>query len=380
MKVLSIGSDKKLFDGSSPVAVRNADYGRGMEELHIVVFSLASKGLKEKKLSGNVTAYPTNSFSKIFYIWDAIRLGKNIIRQNKFVRGNSVITCQDPFESGFAGWRISKKFSLPLHLQIHTDFLSPYFKTSLLQRFRVALAKFLLPKASAVRVVSKRIADSMEKAGIHLTRKAEILPIFVDKTALESKNSGANLKEMFPQFKFIILMASRLSEEKRISDAISAFAEVLKKYPQTGLVIAGDGTLRKNLEEKAKKLSIQKSVIFLGWRDDVYTLMKSANMFLSASAYEGYGMSVIEAGLAGCPVLTTDAGLSGDILVHKKNSYICPVNDIMCLRDFILEFIENNESRLILSQILASDIASATPSKEEYVRRYVDSLRSALNK
>lgn len=373
MKVLSIGTDRKMFEENSPVLLRQIDYTSRMEEMHVVVFTLKNSGLK-KKTVGNLHIYPTNSFSKFFYISDAVRIGKKIILENKFVRGDSVVTCQDPFECGFVGWRISRKFKLPLHLQIHTDFLDHHFSNSLLQKIRVMTAKFILPRANYVRVVSKRISDSIKKEKINLKHEPRILPIRIDAEALAENKPEVDFSKMFPQFRFTVLMASRLTKEKNIDHALKAFSKVLKSHPYAGLIIAGDGPLREFLERKTKTLGIEKNVVFLGWRDDVFSLMKSANMFLNCSAYEGYGMSIIEAGLAKCPVLTTNVGVTGYFLVHKKNSYICPVGDIMCLYDGIIDVLNDNGFRYNMAEKLAFDVESAIPKKEEYIRRYVELL------
>src|SRR5271156_2813947 len=105
MKILSIGKDKNLdvFNRDSAVAKRNIAYGKKIGEVHIIVFGMKSTGLSSLKLSDEVTVYSTQSSSRWVYVCDAIRLGKKIILDNKFVRGESVITCQDPFECGFVG-------------------------------------------------------------------------------------------------------------------------------------------------------------------------------------------------------------------------------------------------------------------------------------
>ena len=384
MKVLSIGRDKegKIFDKNSAVSGRNISYGQSMQSLDIVVFTLKSQGFKKIKISENVTVYPTNSASRWFFVWNAISLGKKIIRENKFVRGDCVITCQDPFECGFIGWRIAKYFRLPLHLQIHTDFLSPHFKTSFFQGFRVFVAKFLIPRADFVRVVSLRIAKSLEKAHIKLKHSARVLPIRVDVESIISegaKNENSDLKKLFPQFKFIILMASRLTKEKRVSDAISAFAGIVPDHPYVGLVIVGDGPLRDHLQNEAKNLSISEKVVFLGFRSDIFSLIKSANLFLSTSEYEGYGMSMLEAGLTHLSVLSTNVGVAGEILVHLKNSYICPVGDIFCISEGIKTLISDNSLRYQLSQTLFENINSHIPTKEEYIKSYVALLEEAAH-
>jgi glycosyltransferase involved in cell wall biosynthesis len=391
MKVLTIARDKngKIFDKNSAVSERNVSYGELMQSLDIVVFTLKSQSFEKTKLSENVTVYPTNSASRWFFVWDAILLGKKIIRQDGFVRGDSVVTCQDPFECGFVGWCITRHFRLPLHLQIHTDFLSRYFQTTFFQRLRVWMARFLLPRADFIRVVSLRVAESLKNSGIKLKNPPRVLPIRIDFEKIISEKSDddiaiddkSNLKKLFPRFKFYILMASRLTEEKCVNDALSAFAKLVKKHSYAGLFIAGSGPMLASLEEKSRVLNISDNVVFLGERSDIVALMKSANIFLSTSLFEGYGMSVVEAGLSRLPVLSTGVGIAGEILVHMKNSYICPVHDISCIAQGIETIITDNSLRTVLAQNLFDDIYSRMSSREEYTKSYVALLKeSSQNK
>ena len=384
MKVLSIDRDRdrKIFEDGDATRERMVEYGKKMEEMHSVVFVLKKHGLKTIAISENVFVHPTNSLSRWFFLWDAIRLGKKIIRENKFVRGDCVVTCQDPFECGFVGWRVAGAFHLPLHLQIHTDFLSRHFKTSFLQKCRVWFAKFLIPRADFIRAVSLRIVESLKDAGVKTKHPVRILPIRIDAEAIISKNSTAensDLKKMFPQFKFIILMASRLSKEKRIIDAISAFASVAKNYPDAGLVIAGDGPLLSELKNKAKNMDIFDKVFFLGFCEDIFSLMKTADIFLTCSEYEGYGMSVVEAGLSHLPVISTAVGLSGELLIHLKNSYICPVYDTVCIAKGIEMMLGNEDLRRELSTALFADITARMPKKDEYIDSYIALLEEAVH-
>src|SRR3989344_1163711 len=138
MKVLSIGSDRNIFKEGSAVRARMLEYGRLFEELHIIVFvnrfKINDLGFKVKKvqISKNIWVYPTHSLSRWFYVFDAIRIGKSIIEK---ARNDFVVSGQDPFECGLAASRIAHLFTVPLHIQIHTDFLSPHFRSaSLLNR------------------------------------------------------------------------------------------------------------------------------------------------------------------------------------------------------------------------------------------------------
>ena len=178
MKVLTIGTDKKLFEEESAVLVRQKEYASKIDELDIVVFSLKKEQYKSVSF-GNLHIYPTNSSTRFSYISDAVKIGKEIIQKNGLNKGYFVISTQDPFETGLVGYKLKKKFNLPLQIQIHTDFLSSYFKNSFLNHIRVVIANFLIPKADALRVVSTVIEDSLNKKFQNIKNKINVLPILL---------------------------------------------------------------------------------------------------------------------------------------------------------------------------------------------------------
>lgn len=295
--------------------------------------------------------YPTNSRSRLFYIIDTLGIFKKFIKKELI----GLVSSQDPFETGLAAYIISKFFKIPLHLQVHTDFLGPYFeKESLLNRIRVLIAKFLIPRAACIRVVSERIKKSL----LRVTRcglRVAVLPIFVDVKKIQEADiradlpaGKAGLRKKYPQFNFIILMASRLTKEKNIGLAIEAMAEIIKKHPKTGLVIAGDGPEKENYPLLVTRYGLQNNVIIEPWTNDVISYYKTADLFLLTSNYEGYGMAVVEAMAAGCPVIMTDVGLANEVLVDKKDGLVIPVNNKEKLCEAILNLIENRGLRTAL--------------------------------
>jgi glycosyltransferase involved in cell wall biosynthesis len=377
MNIISIGTDRNVFKSESSVLKRVVLYGSELENLHIIVFALKKLKLKDIKISSNVFAYSTNSFSRFLYFIDAFFLGWKIIRNNGLNKNNTVITCQDPFESGFAGLLLSKCFNLALHIQIHTDLLSPYFKYSFLQKIRVFLAKIVLPNADFIRVVSKRIFDSLSKSGLKLRGVVSVLPILVDKSQFKY---GGDLKKEFPDFRFHILVASRLEEEKGVKDAILAFKKVLINFPEAGLFVAGSGREELKLKSLVSMLGIYKNVVFLGWRNDLSGLIKSADLFLQTSYFEGYGMSLVEAGLLGCPVVSTDVGIAGEILKDDVNSFVCPVSDIICMQNKIEKFLRDKSLRDNFSIYLKDDVEKSLLSQDEYLKRYIGQLKNTYDK
>ena len=86
-------------------------------------------------------------------------------------------------------------------------------------------------------------------------------------------------------------------------------------------------------------------VVFLGNRPDARGLMASAQAFIQASAYEGYGRTLIEAALAKVPIITTDVGIVGEVFKGFQDVLSVPVADPTALSLAIVGFIEDNAVR-----------------------------------
>ncbi|MDP3727238.1 MAG: glycosyltransferase [bacterium] len=327
MKPLVIGTDTAIFQANSG-AERHIDaYGRLFEELHIVVYT--ARGFAPRTLPSGAQIYPTNSRWFFLRPFDAAGIGRRIAREH----GIDVISVQDPAESGLAGWLVKLRTGLPLHIQLHTDVLSPYFRrNSWKERMRYWLARFVIPRGDAFRVVSERICISLiSHFKFLISKPITVLPIFVDRAAIANAAPKFSLREHYPEFDFVILMVSRLNRDKRIDVALNAFQELLQEFPKTGLVIVGDGPEEKKLKVKSEKLKVFNSVVFEGWQRDLIPYYKGADLYLLTSAFEGYGRTVIEAAAAGAPVVMTDVGVAGEIIRDGETGRVVPVGDPMAL-------------------------------------------------
>lgn len=325
MKLLMISKDRKVFDEGSDVRLRTLEYSKLFDELHVVVLAKTPNDKLQEKIGHNLVLYSphSNNFFFVFLkAWGVVfRLGGKLRKEK-----DAWVTAQDPFESGFLAFLVSKMFSLKLQLQIHTDFLSPYFKKgSFLNRFRVFLSKRILSSADSIRVVSVRIKDSLSslKALSSKPQTIHTLPVFVDADKIKNQKISFDLRKKYPEFGKIILIASRLTKEKNIFLGLDVFKKILAKQNNVGLIVAGEGPLRGALEKYAEKIGVVKQVRFLGWQKDIISFYKSADLFLSTSFYEGYGMSILEALLSGCPVLSTDVGIAreaGALIIASLNA------------------------------------------------------------
>jgi glycosyltransferase involved in cell wall biosynthesis len=133
---------------------------------------------------------------------------------------------------------------------------------------------------------------------------------------------------------------ARLDPIKNHSMMLEAFALVLKEYPNTVLIIVGDGEERENIENKIKQLGIQDKVILPGYDPQPQHYLALMDIFLLSSLSEGTSMTLLEAMSIGIPSVVTDAGGNSEIITHKQTGLISPNNKLAEYTHAILETIE----------------------------------------
>lgn len=366
--------DRKIFEKDSAVRTRIIEYGGLFRTLHVIVFTLERHEAKPEQLAPNVWVYPTHSWSKLDYLMDTFVIARaELLVQGKLMA--DVITAQGP-EAGLIGYFLAKKYERRLQLQLHGETFSPHFDSAIpFNGLRRLITNWLVPRASCVRVVSKREQAELEKRFPSMKERISFLPIYVDIEHYKNTERAFDLHDKYPDFPFIILMSTRLTSEKNVGFALEVFAQVLGHYRRAGLLIAGDGPERRALEKKARELGIRENVVFMGWQEDMISCYKSANLFLHTSRYEGYGMALVEAAACGIPIVTSDVGIASELKNEQGGAMVCPVDDRECFVREIVAFLNDNTRRLFshfaVEQILQSGVAA---TKEEYLAAYQKSI------
>ncbi len=371
MKVLMVSGDRAYFDEKSAVRKRAVAYGSVLTELHIIVTTTQSMGFSRTKLADNIWLYPTNSAFKALMWLDAIFLGRGL-------PPTELVTSQDPFELGLASYAIANDHSARLQLQIHTDFMSPHYRRQgVVQSIRVRIARYLIPKADCVRVVSERICTSL--AGMTLRKEPHVLPVYTDMQHFLSDEPLFSLHTKYPQFNFIVLMMSRLTKEKDIQTGMRAFKILLEKDTRAGLCIVGDGEEMGALKKYAHELGIENSVVFAGWQQDTLSYLKSADVFLNTSLYEGYALTLVEAAATKRPIVTTNVGVAGELLMNHRHALIAPVGGVKELGSHLVALMADNTLRERIAVNAHEEVlASATISFEDYLERMKNSFSSCF--
>lgn len=97
----------------------------------------------------------------------------------------------------------------------------------------------------------------------------------------------------------------RFMKQKNHEFLIDIFNEIYIKNNNAVLVLVGDGPLQEQIEKRVKKLNIESAVRFLGVRKDINKIYQIMDIFLFPSLYEGLGMVLIEAQIAGLACITS---------------------------------------------------------------------------
>lgn len=346
MKVLFVSNDPTILEAGSGTYLRMKEYANTCESLHIVTAGKHTKRIDDDTL--HVHAVTCNRLTRVHAL---ARAARTIILAESI----QVVSAQDPFEHGLAALKATRGTNAKLHIQVHTDFLSPWFVREsniralkvpmpFVNRLRRRIAKQVLPQAHGIRCVSVRIKESLIKAYGATISVPTVIPIQVFTVVPEAVPLPTN------PFTFTLITVGRLEAEKRIQDILTALWIIRDRYPSVGLLVVGKGSELPRLLALAHKLKLEGRVLFTNaWRTDAWGLMRSSQAYIQASAYEGYGRTLVEAALAEVPIITTDVGIVGEVFIGYEDVLAAPVADPMALAVHIGKLVEDLQARTLLT-------------------------------
>ena len=160
----------------------------------------------------------------------------------------------------------------------------------------------------------------------------------------------------------LLLTVAQFVPCKGHATLLEAMASVVPQHPEVRAAFAGDGPLRDSLQETARQLGIASRVRFLGHRSDVPDLLAAADLFVLPSLSEALPVTLMEAMLAGCPIVTTDAGGIGDLVGAQGSdppvAWIVPAGDSHALASAMVQALDDpvlRADRIARAQRRAAD-------------------------
>lgn len=171
---------------------------------------------------------------------------------------------------------------------------------------------------------------SFASTNLHPRRQGKVIyvpGIGIDDKEYSSINVDREQKKRelsIPTHAVMILSVGELNKNKHHEIIIRAMEHI----PDAHYVIAGQGELLNKLKELAAKYSVSDRVHFLGFRDDVKQLYKTADLFCLPSYREGLSASVMEAMASGLPVVCSDIRGNRDLIIPNKGGILVNAEDI----------------------------------------------------
>jgi glycosyltransferase involved in cell wall biosynthesis len=169
----------------------------------------------------------------------------------------------------------------------------------------------------------------------------------------------------------IVVWVGRVDSLKRPDDAVAVARLVERSHPGALLLLAGAGPLVEPIRAASRDGA---PVMVLGGVDDLVGLLNAADVYLSTSGYEGFGLSVAEAMSCGLPVVSTRAGGVVDLVAEGRTGHLLDVGDVEGLADRVCSLLADGDRRRELGSAGRS-AATARFDRRQMAAAYADEYR-----
>jgi glycosyltransferase involved in cell wall biosynthesis len=245
--------------------------------------------------------------------------------------------------------------------------------------FRAIVSRYYR-RAERIIAISRGVADDIAT----LAPGAEAHTTTIYNAGVDERLRSLAAKRLDPGEKRpngpLVVACGRLTEQKGFPYLLDAFALVRREVPDAALWVLGEGPDRRSLEEQIETLSLGDSVRLLGFRDNPYSYMASADLFVLSSIFEGFGNVVAEALACGTAVVSTDCPYGpSEIISDGVSGLLVPPRDPPALATAIVRVLSEPALRAALAkegQRRSGDF-SAEAITAQYAAVFEDMLRGS---
>ena len=217
--------------------------------------------------------------------------------------------------------RIASILSFHSSKRVHTfhgHLLSGYF-SPLITKIVILIEKLLALKTNILVSVGEKVRDELLEKKIGKLAKYRIFPPGLVLQNLIARDTALASLGLDPRFTYLTFIG-RITQIKR-PDRFLQMAEIVSsKNKNVKFLVAGGG----DLLEKCKLIASDRDlpVVFLGWRSDIENILSASDIVVLTSDNEGTPISLIQAGLAGKPTVSTNVGSVKEIVLSGKTGLI----------------------------------------------------------
>ena len=198
---------------------------------------------------------------------------------------------------------------------------------------------------------TKSTYDYMLKRKIFRKEKMEVLrdPIIDLREYRLKKIEKFNFEEL--KNKKYIIGIGRLTKQKNFDLMINFFKKISNTYPRLNLVIIGEGENKTRLKKLSINLSLEKRIYFLGYQKNVFKYLTRAECFILTSLWEDPGFVLVEAALAGVPIISSECP-NGPKEIIQNNGFLFQNNNLNDLVIKFRDFLNTDEKEIYRNKVI----------------------------
>ncbi|MDA9952568.1 N-acetyl-alpha-D-glucosaminyl L-malate synthase BshA [Chitinophagales bacterium] len=220
------------------------------------------------------------------------------------------------------------------------------------------------------------VSESLKRdtyANFDIKKEIEVIPNFIDFTRFMKLDKEHFKKAIAPNKEKLLIHTSNFRKVKRVEDTIRIFHKV-KQEVNSKLMLVGDGPERACVEELARKLNVEKDVMFLGKQDAVEELLAIADLYLMPSESESFGLAALEAMACEVPVISSNTGGIPEINIHGDTGFLSDVGNVEEMALNAIKILSNEDAlkRFKTNSLIQAkkfDIANILPVYERYYEK-----------
>ncbi|MBW2051421.1 MAG: glycosyltransferase [Deltaproteobacteria bacterium] len=184
---------------------------------------------------------------------------------------------------------------------------------------------------------SANLKSLLVKHGVKATKIVSIPnAVNVKNLNLSEEDVRACLEELsIPPDVKLVGMVGRMVSVKNFELLLKTARRVIDEGIKARFILVGDGPLRSELEKLTASLELGEHVIFTGFREDVFRIVSTFDLFVLCSKSETNPIALIEAMALKKPVIATNVGGVSEIIDHMENGWLCPPEDEIALANSI---------------------------------------------
>ena len=232
------------------------------------------------------------------------------------------------FHSGQPGWLRRSLIGIERLTATVTDAVIVVSRAN--QRQGAAIGLF---QPSAAREAGRRPPSLLIRSGIAFAQfRAER-----SDEAAETRGGGLRATLRIPNDAPVVITVACLKPQKAPLDLVDVAQRVRRQLPEVRFLVIGDGELRPAMETAIESAGLRDCVLLLGWRRDVPALLQAADLFALTSRWEGLPRSILEAMLAGLPVVATAVDGVTDVVQEGVNGFVVKVGELERMAQRVVE-------------------------------------------